>query len=99
MINYKFIGWCTEDNHDKVWVCIQLAGDDWKGDYAVIWGRRGKKLQYKIHTNVHYWDMDKLADSKKAKGYDGVSKSKLAIIYPEFENDLEATAMWATLRV
>ena len=24
-INYKFIGWCQEDNHDKVWGVIDLG--------------------------------------------------------------------------
>jgi predicted DNA-binding WGR domain protein len=98
-IDYKFIGWCTEENHDKVWACIQLNGDSWRGAYATVWGRRGKKLQHKVHTETSLWDMEKLIEKKCDKGYDKVSESKLNHIYPEFKDDLEATTLWAMLKV
>ena len=98
MINYNFIGWCKEDNHDKVWVCIQLNGDRWGGSYVTAWGRRGKKLQHKVFSHANEWDMDKLVRSKSKKGYNGIDRNELDRVYPEFESDLEKTAVWAMLK-
>ena len=98
-MEYNFIGWCKEDNHDKVWVCIQLDGDHWGGSFATVWGRRGKKLQHKVIDHASTWDMEKLVNSKYKKGYSKISKESLNTVYPEFESDLEQTAFWARLKV
>ena len=98
-MEYNFIGWCKEDNHDKVWVCIQLDGDHWGGSFATVWGRRGKKLQHKVIDHASSWDMEKLVNSKYKKGYSKISKESLNTVYPEFESDLEQTAFWARLKV
>lgn len=99
---YKFIGWCQADNSDKIWVAIDLSEGtiNWDKDrpYVTIWGRRGKKLQHKI-VNCSSYDMGKMAASKQAKGYREVHKEELDRVYPEFEQDLEKTAFWATLKV
>lgn len=99
---YKFIGWCREDNSDKVWIAIDLSEGNinWAQDrpYVTIWGRRGKKLQHKV-VRCSSYDMGKLASSKKDKGYKEVYKDELDRVYPEFESDLEKTAFWATLKV
>jgi len=96
-INYKYIGWCSVDNSDKVWVCIQLSGDRWYGKYLTVWGRRGKQLQSKIVESNTY-EMGKLIGSKVAKGYCGIPEDKLNEVYPEFEQDLERTAAWGMLQ-
>jgi hypothetical protein len=93
-MNYEFIGWCKEDNHDKVWGVIKLREND--NTVCVFWGRRGKKLQTKVSSET-YRDMYRLIDSKTRKGYQKVSKEKLNEVYPEFQTDLEQTAFWATL--
>ena len=99
-IDYGFIGWCKEENHDKVWGYIELnAKSGSKGDYVVFWGRRGKKLQTKVHQDTYHWDMYKLSQSKERKGYVSVDEDKLNEVYPEFENDLQVTAVWALLKV
>ena len=92
-MNYKFIGHCYDplNNHDKVWGAIKL-------DYQkviIFWGRRGKKLQTKITTDN--WDLSKLISAKENKGYNSVAETHLYKIYPEFQSDLEKTAMWAIL--
>lgn len=97
-MNYDFIGWCKDGTSDKVWICIQLNGDNWGGTYATVWGRRGKKLQHKVIDHSNQWDMDKLVDSKRRKGYVDIDRTKLDVVYPEFEQDLEATALWAMLK-
>lgn len=91
-MKYKFIGWCKEGTHDKVWVAIDL------GDRNVLtcWGRRGAKLQTKL--TIDNWDLRKLISSKEQK-YKEIQEYELDNVYPDFENDLEKTAIWATLKL
>ena len=95
-VNYKYIGWCSVDNSDKVWACIQLSGDRWYGKYLTVWGRRGKQLQSKI-IDVSDRDIGNLIRSKDVKGYSEIPEDKLHEVYPEFEQDLERTAAWSML--
>ena len=104
-INYKFIGWCHEDKHDKVWGVIDLGESEpsdeqgfggWARKYVTFWGRRGKKLQTKISVE-HYNIVENLIDKKRAKGYTRVDRNHLDTVYPEFQDDLEKTAVWALL--
>lgn len=104
MINYKFIGWCNEDNHDKVWVAIMLhESDDVKRwdwghcKWVTIWGRRGKKLQSKVFDS-NMGELTKQINSKKRKGYSTINRSRLAEVYPEFESDIEKTVIWNLLK-
>jgi hypothetical protein len=103
-MKYEFIGWCRNEvkNQDKVWIVIDLSegGINWvvNRPYATVWGRRGKTLQHKIvHTSAY--DMSRLIDRKIDKGYNRVNKTDLDNVYPEFEQDLEQTAVWALLMV
>jgi len=91
-MNYAFIGWCKEDTHDKVWGAIELG----TAKYVTFWGRRGKKLQTKS-LNISSYGLIKLIRQKTAKGYASVDKANLDKVYPEFEQDLEKTAMWSML--
>lgn len=98
---YGFIGWCKEDNHDKVWGYMEINPKDVSshGTYVTFWGRRGKKLQTKLYRDAYYWDLIKLSESKTRKGYICVDENKLNEVYPEFQEDLEKTAVWALLSV
>lgn len=107
-MKYVHIGWCNTDNHDKVWGIIQIGNDydtrGWNRDencyhankYVTFWGRRGKKLQTKIWDG---WLSDASREFRKKldKGYKEVNKEQLDKVYPEFEQDLDKTAFWATL--
>jgi predicted DNA-binding WGR domain protein len=103
-MKYEFIGWCRDEvkNQDKVWIVIDLSegGINWvvNRPYATVWGRRGKKLQHKI-VHASAYDMHRLIDRKMDKGYKKVLKFELDNVYPEFEQDLEQTAVWALLMV
>ena len=113
-MKYLHIGWCNEDNHDKVWGIIELrekvegyhGGPDPSGrypqfqppTYVTFWGRRGRKLQTKIWSGPE-WQADTEFMKKRDKGYKEVSKAQLDSVYPEFERDLEKTAFWAALKV
>lgn len=100
---YKFIGWCHEDNHDKVWGVIMLEdvtnSSSWSWTNkrcCIFWGRRGKKLQTKLSVDDR--NTYNLIQSKKKKGYIEINSNKLNKVYPEFENDLEKTAVYAILK-
>ena len=99
-MKYKFIGWCKDaaENHDKVWVAIAFGGDTWGGNVLTVWGRRGKKLQTKMVPNDR--KLGALINNKEYnKGYKEIDPKRLDEVYPEFKNDLEKTAMWATLKL
>lgn len=97
-MKYKFIGWCKEGVHDKVWVAISLDGDDWNSNVLTVWGRRGKKLQTLMVKNDGV--LRKLIDSKQyKKNYRSIDPKRLDEVYPEFKDDLEKTAIWATLKL
>jgi len=105
-MNYHWIGHCKEGNSDKVWGLIRLTGEDDNlqfgfrtNNYVAFWGRRGKKLQTKIHESIDRYDADRLCDKKKDRGYNTINPNRLDEVYPEFENDLQATAVWALLSV
>jgi hypothetical protein len=99
-VEYTFIGWCRDEetNADKVWGIIKLNGGQC-GNYVSFWGRRGKKLQTKLHKDEYYWDMERMAEKKQCKGYNPIDKDKLDTVYPEFQQDLEKTAFWNMFRV
>ena len=107
-MKYIHIGWCKEDNHDKVWGIIQLQAptaptvNHWgslrDGKYVTFWGRRGKKLQTKMVEGSIY-DMNEMFYKKTKKGYMEINQSDLDEVYPEFKSDLEKTAFWAMFKL
>ncbi len=103
-MKYQYIGWCKDEkiNADKVWGVIELqsptASYRSDGKYVTFWGRRGKKLQTKI-VEGSLWDVHKPFLKKLNEGYKEIQEHQLDKVYPEFQQDLEKTAFWATLRV
>ena len=100
VLDYKFIGWCREDNHDKIWGVIYLGKQQTIGEnkYLTFWGRRGSTLRSKL-IECHWWDINKLIDNKGKKGYEQITPEFLIdTVYPEFNEDLEKLSIWALLR-
>lgn len=99
-MKYIYIGWCKKDNHDKVWGIILLHKGQNLGldSYVTFWGRRGAKLQTKMWEGTP-WDASKLFDKKEAGGYRVIDPDHLEKVYPEFEQDLQKTTVWALLNV
>lgn len=103
-MNYEFIGWkySVPLNSDKVWGIIRLENTDnqWaEANFIVFWGRRGSQLRTK-HYKATGDAMRQLARKKEKKsGYEEIMPQKLHWVYPEFEEDLQKTALWATLRM
>ena len=96
-MRYLFIGWCAEGIHDKVWGAIALDSE-MHGKVLTVWGRRGKKMQTKMARNDS--DLRKLIDSKRRnKGYQEIDTARLNHVYPDFQADLEKTAIWETLKL
>jgi hypothetical protein len=95
------VGWCKEDNHDKVWGIILLQEDTrypFINKCVTFWGRRGGKLQTKIFEDSLY-KINNMFRKKLAKGYQEIDKSQLDNVYPEFESDLKKTAVWSMLKL
>ena len=100
-MKYEHIGWCREGTSDKVWgaICLDHSGSSYNDNaYVTFWGRRGKKLQTKI-VKGNNWTINEMFLKKQDKGYRSVELDELNEVYPEFQQDLEKTAFWATLRV
>lgn len=97
-MDYKFIGWNTTDGADKVWGAIYMEDrTNIRPKVLIFWGRRGKKLQTKMDREG--WDLDNLIREKTQKGYNQIDNRHLKTVYPEFQNDLEKTTMWALLKL
>ena len=102
-MQYKFIGWCRDNDHDKVWGVIYLEDITKTAHYPsyakclTFWGRRGGKLQTKLSEDNR--ELRKIIDSKIQKGYKEIKSGKLSEIYPEFEHDLEKTAVYSILKI
>jgi hypothetical protein len=94
-IEYGFIGYCNEDNHDKVWGYFYRPTTVTKGAWwptkgngwncCIFWGRRGKAMQFK--ADVTGSELDKLVRTKLNKGYKHINSDKLDEIWPTFELD------------
>lgn len=103
-MKYQYIGWCKDEktNSDKVWGVIELQSptESYRGDgkYVTFWGRRGAKLQTKI-VEGSLWDVHKPFLKKLDKGYKEIQEHQLNEVYPEFQQDLEKTAFWATFKI
>jgi hypothetical protein len=106
-MKYEHILWNNEEGHDKIWGIIQLSEaestnpkDRWgwsaESKYVTFWGRRGKSLQTKVWTG-NEWEANAQRDKKLKKGYKNVNPLELETVYPEFEEDLEKTAVWGLL--
>lgn len=106
-MNYHWIGHCKEGNSDKIWgmICLngnghEAANNPWTSyKYVSFWGRRGKKLQTKTYEYLTHYEANKLCDKKQDNGYNTINTTRLDEVYPEFEQDLETTTVWAMLKV
>jgi hypothetical protein len=98
-MKYEHIGWCKEGTSDKVWgaICLDHSETSYGNNkYVTFWGRRGKKLQTKI-VEGNNWTINEMFLKKQDKGYQSIEFDELNTVYPEFQEDLEKTAIWALL--
>lgn len=103
-MKFTHIGWMKEGTHDKIWGIIRLTDKKiFTGfpmpveKYLTFWGRRGAKLQTKSWEG-HSWEADSMFKKKEEKGYKKVHEAQLHEVYPEFKEDLEKTAFWASIQ-
>jgi hypothetical protein len=103
---FGFIGWCNEDNHDKVWGYFYRptprydAAPEyekrWIGrNICIFWAARGKAMRFKADITGH--ELQKLVSSKLNKGYIQITEQKLFEIWPTFIQEAEAKLMWEVL--
>jgi hypothetical protein len=103
---FGFIGWNTEGTSDKVWGYFirptpqrlspgHYAPAHWNQNCCVFWAGRGKAMQFKADLTGS--DLDKLAASKRKKGYLEINETKLQAIWPTFIQEAESKLMWDVL--
>lgn len=91
-IDFKFIGWCKEGTHDKVWGFFSI-GDNLT--VHVFWARRGKALQFKKdYDGAHLY---KLKKSKLGKGYQEISIDRFREIWPNLDDELQGQFTFSIL--
>lgn len=93
-MDIEYLGWCREGTHDKVWGIMRIADYD----CVTFWGKRGCKLQTK-QIKVSRYDSSVMFRKKVDRGYRQVYQWELEKIYPEFQDDLEKTAVLALLKM
>jgi hypothetical protein len=98
-MKYEHIGWCREGTADKVWgiILLQQSSNGRSNQYVSFWGRRGSRLQTKLFQATA-WQADDMFEKKQSRGYRSVDIAELGTVYPEFQQDLEKTAVWAMLK-
>lgn len=88
-IKFNFLGWCKEDNHDKIWCRINCGGS-----HYAVWGRRGKTLTFKKHARE-----SNLIDVQRTKvsRYREVDSFEMFMLFPDLEEDIQQQLMFAIL--
>lgn len=90
-----FLGWCAEENHDKVWgVAFHSEATRITNHYLFFWGRRGKKLQYKAKELDHY-DAMRVIEQKIRKGYREFDPKEAAEIHDSLPKNIFKLALQA----
>ena len=85
---FNFIGWCNENDHDKIWVNFSI-----NGVYYCAWGRRGRKLSFKKHNKYSVESVQRTKESR----YKEVDEFLLFSIFPDFSDQVQQDLMMATL--
>lgn len=96
-MDFKFIGWCKEGSHDKVWVSFAT-----EGNVYCAWGRRGGKLSFKCHGKDTVWstarhNINLLKQAKIKKGYKEVDEFVLFTLFPDFKERVEDELLMSQL--
>ncbi len=97
--DFGFIGWCHEDNHDKVWGYFyrptaapskyfwEVPTHEQGWNCCIFWAARGKAMQFK--ADVTGYELEKLVRSKTKKHYASITYEKLTEIWPTFEEEMK----------
>lgn len=112
-----FAGLKTTGSVDTVWCVLELRqsigsyGDSSYYDYAIVWGRRGGKLQTVVLTNrfrprpgFNGWyskrsSIGSRINDKLKSGYERVSEDELHQVHPDFEKTLSKCEFWQRLKL
>jgi hypothetical protein len=92
--NFKFVGWKLEGTSDKIWAIYQLE----RYKHIALWGRRGKSLRAKMHSNMSQYEAQRLIQTKINEGYDSIKIEKLEAIHPDLTFNVESSLMMAVLK-
>ncbi len=97
----NFFGWCSEDNHDKVWGFVTVQGDE----IYNFWGRRGKKIAFQRQEGSAWasaFTLQRKAEEKCRSGrrngaYQDIPISKIEEVCPGFHEEFELQLFYAKL--
>ena len=101
--NFGFIGWCHEENHDKIWGYIYRPTPGYDEDVkkygftrygtpmrnvVIFWAARGKAMQFK--ADVANDVLNRLEANKQyKKHYQPITEAKLLEIWPTFNDEMQ----------
>lgn len=67
------LGWdYVSENSDKVYFCDVIIAKLWSEDFSFVvtrWGRRGRKLSFKIVKAATFEILDKIREDRRKHGY------------------------------
>lgn len=87
----RWLGWNNSPGHDKVWGYLVTRTNK---TYA-FWGRRGKSLRFKLHSNEYA--ASALSREKERKGYKFVKPADYDRLVKDFVQEVELYCMTAIL--
>ena len=87
----EWLGYNNEESHDKIWGWLNLKD----GRKYCFWGRRGKKLRFKEHSDV--FELLRIQNQKEdKKGYYRVSPNQYDNLVKDFIIEVE---IWLTTAI
>lgn len=96
----RFVGWCRDGKHDKIWALVILKEGDQLGiiptKCATFWGRRGKSLRCKIFDVSGPFEYQRVIREKLNHGYKDVTND-YDNVYPELLETMKKSLSWALL--
>ena len=100
-LDFRFIGWCNEDNHDKIWGYFVKPREPGDEDYHfppcyAFYARRGKKLTFKKYDVYRAEDLS--YEKRDKKHYRKIYESELPNVWPTFYEELEKDLCFAVLK-
>lgn len=101
-VNFIWIGYNKQDNHDKVWGVLTLEKFspiyhmNLNKPVYIFWGGRGKSLAFKEDRMTY--SITKLSASKEKRGYKEINETKLRELWPDFDETLNQRLMLHILK-
>jgi len=88
-----WVGWCHEDNHDKIWGVLKLPNT-----YVSFWGKRGSSRIGFKNLKTQYDARTMIGKKEAPRGnYTQISEKRMCEIWSEFDDTISSQLTFATL--